>query len=178
MEHTCLYTLILPQSFPRRPHVSPHAPFISAETYFSSVSKGKNGSVQQKSTRRGITDTFACLIAGSISSLHGNEILKSSIQAALPFLSIPIPLYRLSEIHSKNAFPVFLYMEKPIPSVRHPAGNPAGLHQLKKLFQFFLGTFIIVILKSLSPDYHACLPAVFSIQTNKVLGAPTQRAAV
>lgn len=107
MEHTCLYTLILPQSFPRRPHVSPHAPFISAETYFSSVSKGKNGSVQQKSTRRGITDTFACLIAGSISSLHGNEILKSSIQAALPFLSIPIPLYRLSEIHSKNAFPVF-----------------------------------------------------------------------
>ena len=41
MEQTCLYTLILPQSFPRRPHVSPHAPFISAETYFSSVSKGK-----------------------------------------------------------------------------------------------------------------------------------------
>lgn len=125
-----------------------------------------------------MTDTFACLIAGSISSLHGNEILKSSIQAALPFLSIPIPLYRLSEIHSKNASPVFLYMEKPIPSVRHPAGNPAGLHQLKKLFQFLLGAFIIVILKSLSPDYHACLPAVFSIQTNKVLGAPTQRAAV
>lgn len=53
MEQTCLYTLILPQSFPRRPHVSPHAPFISAETYFSSVSKGKNSSVQQKSTRRG-----------------------------------------------------------------------------------------------------------------------------
>lgn len=48
MEQTCLYTLILPQSFPRRPHVSPHAPFISAETYFSSVSKGKNSSVQQK----------------------------------------------------------------------------------------------------------------------------------
>ena len=92
MEQTCLYTLILPQSFPRRPHVSPHAPFISAETYFSSVSKGKDSSVQQKSTRRGITDTFACLIAGSISSLHGNEILKSSIQEALPFLSIPIPL--------------------------------------------------------------------------------------
>lgn len=107
-----------------------------------------------------------------------NEIIKSSIQAALPFLSIPIPLYRLNEIHSKNASPVFLYMEKPIPSIRHPAGNPAGLHQLKKLFQFFLGTFIIIILKSLSPDYHACLPAVFSIQTNKVLGAPTQRAAV
>lgn len=125
-----------------------------------------------------MTDTFACLIAGSISSLHGNEIIKNSIQAALPFLSIPIPLYRLSEIHSKNAFPVFLYMEKPIPSIRHPAGNPPGLHQLKKLFQFFLGTFIIVILKSLSLDYHACLPAVFSIQTNKVLGAPTQRAAV
>ena len=41
MEQTCLYTLILPQSFPRRPHVFPHAPFISAETYFSSVSKGK-----------------------------------------------------------------------------------------------------------------------------------------
>lgn len=119
-----------------------------------------------------MTDTFACLIAGSISSLHGNEILKSSIQAALPFLSIPIPLYRLSEIHSKNASPVFLYMEKPIPSVRHPAGNPPGLHQLKKLFHFLLGAFIIVILKSLSPDYHACLPAVFSIQTNKVLGAP------
>lgn len=58
-----------------------------------------------------MTDTFACLIAGSISSLHGNEIIKSSIQAALPFLSIPIPLYRLSEIHLKNAFPVFLYME-------------------------------------------------------------------
>lgn len=119
-----------------------------------------------------MTDTFACLIAGSISSLHGNEIIKSSIQAALPFLSMPIPLYRLSEIHSKNAFPVFLYMKKTIPSIRHPAGNPPRLHQLKKLFQFFLGTFIIVILKSLSPDYHACLPAVFSIQTNKVLGAP------
>ena len=54
-----------------------------------------------------MTDTFACLIAGSISSLHGNEIIKSSIQAALPFLSMPIPLYRLSEIHSKNVFPVF-----------------------------------------------------------------------
>jgi hypothetical protein len=39
-----------------------------------------------------MTDTFAGLIAGSISSLHGNEILKSSIQEALPFLSIPIPL--------------------------------------------------------------------------------------
>lgn len=48
MEQTCLYTLILPQSFPRRPHVFPHAPFISAETYFSSVSKGKDSSVQQK----------------------------------------------------------------------------------------------------------------------------------
>ena len=78
----------------------------------------------------------------------------------------------------KKRIPVFLYMEKPILSIRHPAGNPPGLHQLKKLFQFFLGTFIIVILKSLSPDYHTCLPAVFSIQTNKVLGAPTQRAAV
>lgn len=54
-----------------------------------------------------MTDTFACLIAESISSLHGNEIIKSSIQAALPFLSIPIPLYRLNEIHSKNASPVF-----------------------------------------------------------------------
>lgn len=111
MEQTCLYTLILPQSFPRRPHVSPHAPFISAETYFSSVSKGKDSSVQQKSTRRGITDTFACLIAGSISSLHGNEIIKSSIQAALPFLSILILLYRLSEIHSKNAS-LFFYIWK------------------------------------------------------------------
>lgn len=111
MEQTCLYTLILPQSFPRRPHVSPHAPFISAETYFSSVSKGKNSSVQQKSTRRGITDTFACLIAESISSLHGNEIIKSSIQAALPFLSIPIPLYRLNEIHSKT-HPLFFYTWK------------------------------------------------------------------
>lgn len=58
----------------------------------------------------GIADTFACLIAGSISSLHGNEIIKSSIQAALPFLSMPIPLYRLSEIHSKT-YPLFLYME-------------------------------------------------------------------
>ena len=54
-----------------------------------------------------MTDTFAGIIAGSISSLHGNEILKSSIQEALPFLSIPIPLYRLSEIHSKNVSPVF-----------------------------------------------------------------------
>lgn len=53
-----------------------------------------------------MTDTFACLIAGSISSLHGNEIIKRSIQVALPFLSIPIPLYRLSEIHSENASPV------------------------------------------------------------------------
>lgn len=53
MEQTCLYTLILPQSFPRRPHVSPHAPFISAETYFSAAPKGKDSSVQQKSTRRG-----------------------------------------------------------------------------------------------------------------------------
>ena len=52
MEQTCLYTLILPQSFPRRPHVSPHAPFISAEKYFSSLSKGKESSVRQKSTRR------------------------------------------------------------------------------------------------------------------------------
>lgn len=52
MEQTCLYTLILPQSFPRRPHVSPHAPFISAEKYFSSLSKGKDSSVRQKSTRR------------------------------------------------------------------------------------------------------------------------------
>ena len=42
--------------------------------------------------KAGMTDTFAGLIAGSISSLHGNEILKSSIQEALPFLSIPIPL--------------------------------------------------------------------------------------
>lgn len=53
MEQTCLYTFILPQSFPRRPHVSPHAPFISAETYFSAAPKGKDSSVQQKSTRRG-----------------------------------------------------------------------------------------------------------------------------
>lgn len=58
-----------------------------------------------------MTDTFACLIAGSISSLHGNEIIKSSIQAALPFLSIPIPLYRLSEIYSKNAS-LFFYIWK------------------------------------------------------------------
>lgn len=118
-----------------------------------------------------MTDTFACLIAGSISSLHGNEIIKSSIQAALPFLSIPIPLYRISEIHSKNAFPVFLYMEKPIPSIRHPAGNP-GTPSIEKLFQFFLGTFIIVILKSLSPDYHACLPAVFRYRRIKYLAPP------
>ena len=121
MEQTCLYTLILPQSFPRRPHVSPHAPFISAETYFSSVSKGKNSSVQQKSTRRGMTDTFAYLIAGSISSLHGNEIIKSSIQAALPFLSMPIPLYRLSEIHSKNASPVSFIHGKTNPI--HPSSG-------------------------------------------------------
>lgn len=53
-----------------------------------------------------MTDTFACLIAGSISSLHGNEIIKRSIQAALPFLSILIPLYRISKIHSENASPV------------------------------------------------------------------------
>ena len=58
-----------------------------------------------------MTDTFACLIAGSISSLHGNEIIKRSIQVALPFLSIPIPLYRLSEIHSKNAS-LFFYTWK------------------------------------------------------------------
>ena len=77
-----------------------------------------------------MTDTFACLIAGSISSLHGNEIIKSSIQAALPFLSIPIPLYRISEIHSKNAYHVFLYMEKPIQSISHQEGNHPGLHQL------------------------------------------------
>lgn len=32
-----------------------------------------------------MTDTFAYLIARSISSLHGNEIIKSSIQAAVPF---------------------------------------------------------------------------------------------
>ena len=53
MEQTCLYTLILPQSLPRRPHVSPHVPFISAETSFSAAPKGKDSSVQQKSTRRG-----------------------------------------------------------------------------------------------------------------------------
>lgn len=70
-----------------------------------------------------MTDTFACLIAGSISSLHGNEIIKNSIQAALPFLSIPIPLYRLSEIHSKTHSLFFIH-GKPIPSIRHPAGNP------------------------------------------------------
>lgn len=33
----------------------------------------------------GITDTFACLIAGSISSLYGNKIIKNSIQVAVPF---------------------------------------------------------------------------------------------
>lgn len=108
MEQTCLYTLILPQSFPRRPHVSPHAPFISAETYFSSVSKGKIV-LSNKKHPPGMTDTFACLIAGSISSLHGNEIIKSSIQAALPFLSIPIPLYRISEIHSKTHSLFFIH---------------------------------------------------------------------
>ena len=85
MEQTCLYTLILPQSFPRRPHVSPHAPFISAEKYFSSLSKGKDSSVRQKKYPPGITNTFACLIAGSISSLYGNKIIKNSIQAAVPF---------------------------------------------------------------------------------------------
>lgn len=76
-----------------------------------------------------MTDTFACLIAGSISSLHGNEILKSSIQAALPFLSIPIPLYRLSEIHSKNASPVFFIHGKTNPicpsSGRESRGTPS-----------------------------------------------------
>ena len=85
MEQTCLYTLILPQSFPRRPHVSPHAPFISAETYFSAAPKGKDSSVRQKKYPPGITNTFACLIAGSISSLYGNKIIKNSIQAAVPF---------------------------------------------------------------------------------------------
>ena len=111
MEQTCLYTLILPQSFPRRPHVSPHAPFISAETYFSAAPKGKDSSVQQKSTRRGITDTFACLIAGSISSLHENEILKSSIQAALPFLSIPIR-FTASVKFIQKTHPLFFYTWK------------------------------------------------------------------
>lgn len=136
MEQTCLYTLILPQSFPRRPHVSPHAPFISAETYFSSVSKGKNSSVQQKSTRRGMTDTFAYLIARSISSLHGNEIIKSSIQAALPFLSIPIPLYRLSEIHSKNAS-LFFYIWKTNPI--HPSSDreSPGTPSIEKTLSIF-----------------------------------------
>ena len=70
-----------------------------------------------------MTDTFACLIAGSISSLHGNEIIKSSIQAALPFLSIPIPLYRLSEIHSKT-HSLFFYTWK---NQSHPSVIRQGL---------------------------------------------------
>ena len=123
-----------------------------------------------------MTDTFAYLIARSISSLHGNEIIKSSIQAALPFLSMPIPLYRLSEIHSKNASPVSFIHGKTNPI--HPSSGRESPETPSIEKTLLLGTFIIVILKSLSPDYHAYLPAVFSIQTNKVLGAPTQRAAV
>lgn len=118
-----------------------------------------------------MTDTFACLIAGSISSLHGNEIIKSSIQADLPFLSIPIPLYRLSEIHSKTHSLFFIHGKtNPI----HPSSGreSPGTPSIEKLFQFFLGTFIIVILKSLSPDYHACLPAVFRYRRIKYLAPP------
>lgn len=72
-----------------------------------------------------MTDTFACLIAGSISSLHGNEIIKSSIQAALPFLSIPIPLYRISKIHSENASPVSFIHGKTNPI--HPSVIRQGI---------------------------------------------------
>lgn len=55
---------------------------------------------------------YLCMsYSGSISSLHGNEIIKSSIQAALPFLSMPIPLYRISKIHSENAS-LFFYIWK------------------------------------------------------------------
>lgn len=50
-----------------------------------SESKGKDSSVRQKKYPLGITNTFACLIAGSISSLYGNKIIKNSIQAAVPF---------------------------------------------------------------------------------------------
>ena len=70
-----------------------------------------------------MTDTFAYLIARSISSLHGNEIIKSSIQAALPFLSIPIPLYRLSEIHSKT-HSLFFYTWK---NQSHPSVIRQGI---------------------------------------------------
>lgn len=71
-----------------------------------------------------MTDTFAYLIARSISSLHGNEIIKSSIQAALPFLSMPIPLYRLSEIHSKKRISCFFYTWK---NQSHPSVIRQGI---------------------------------------------------
>lgn len=83
-----------------------------------------------------MTDTFACLIAGSISSLHGNEILKSSIQAALPFLSIPIPLYRLSEIHSKNASPVFFIYGKTNPICPSSGRESPGTPSIEKTLSF------------------------------------------
>ncbi len=84
-----------------------------------------------------MTDTFACLIAGSISSLHGNEIIKSSIQAALPFLSIPIPLYRLSEIHSKNAFPVFFIHGKTNPIHPSSGRESPGTPSIEKTLSIF-----------------------------------------
>lgn len=47
-----------------------------------------------------MTDTFAGLIAGSISSLHGNEILKSSIQAAVPFHTDTASVKFIQKTHS------------------------------------------------------------------------------
>lgn len=84
-----------------------------------------------------MTDTFACLIAGSISSLHGNEIIKRSIQAALPFLSILIPLYRLSEIHSKNVFPVFFIHEKNNPIHPSSGRESPGTPSIEKTLSIF-----------------------------------------
>lgn len=85
-----------------------------------------------------MTDTFACLIAGSISSLHGNEIIKSSIQAALPFLSILILLYRLSEIHSKNAS-LFFYIIYGKPNPIHPSSGreSPGTPSIEKTLSIF-----------------------------------------
>lgn len=84
-----------------------------------------------------MTDTFACLIAGSISSLHGNEIIKSSIQAALPFLSMPIPLYRISKIHSENASPVFFIHGKTNPIYPSSGRESRGTPSIEKTFSIF-----------------------------------------
>ena len=84
-----------------------------------------------------MTDTFACLIAGSISSLHGNEIIKSSIQADLPFLSIPIPLYRLSEIHSKKRIPCFFIHGKTNPIHPSSGRESPGTPSIEKTLSIF-----------------------------------------